>query len=79
MRDTPDWPARSHFPPPRTRERSRLTLTLTLLHSEYQSRCHGIRPISGAHPHRHPSKPQGTFIATFWLTSRNSPSKHFGK
>jgi hypothetical protein len=67
------------FPPPRTRERSRLTLTLTPLHSEYQGRCHGIRPISGAHPYRHASKPQGTFIVTFWRTSENSPSRHFGE
>jgi hypothetical protein len=41
------------------------SLTLTPSHSEYQARGHGSRPISTAHPHRHPSKPQGTFIATF--------------
>ena len=63
------------FPPPRTRERSELTLTLTPLHSEYQGRCHGIRPITRPHPPRYPSKPQATFIATFWRTSENSSSR----
>ncbi len=65
MRDTPDWPARVLIPPSETQERSRLSVTLTPLHGEYQGRCHVSGPISGAHPHRHPSKPQETFIATF--------------